>query len=212
LGVTLRSAVVIGALLLVQSHSIAQPDAQAVVSQSTVQSAAPDAPPAAAAAQAAEPAVTAAAENPEDVNVELEVVPAALDADSKVVVQLDNSEKPVPPSDATVSNLSPGLHTAKVIVLDGKDRPVHGGIATVHFRLHAKPGAGTVARVRGDEVKGAAPAPPEIPDELRDDADPHFSLRGSPLPLISLVGFALLIGGFLPPARARRASTRIVHP
>jgi hypothetical protein len=66
--------------------------------------------------------------------------------------------------------------------------------------------------VRGDELKGVAPAPPEIPDELRDDADPHFSLRGSPLPLISLVGFALLIGGFLPPARARRSSTRIVHP
>jgi hypothetical protein len=43
-------------------------------------------------------------------------------------------------------------------------------------------------------IAGAAPAAP-IPPELRNDGDIKLPLAGSPLPILSLVGFGLLIGG-----------------
>jgi hypothetical protein len=49
----------------------------------------------------------------------------------------------------------------------------------------------------------SAPAAP-IPPELRNQGDPDLPVKGSPLPLVSLIGFGLLIGGILPAMRARK--------
>jgi len=51
-------------------------------------------------------------------------------------------------------------------------------------------------------VAGAAPVAP-IPPELRADGDINFPMTGSPLPLLSLIGFGLLIGGATQTMRAR---------
>jgi hypothetical protein len=48
-----------------------------------------------------------------------------------------------------------------------------------------------------------APAAP-IPPELRNQGDPDLPVKGSPLPLVSLIGFGLLIGGLVPAMRARK--------
>jgi hypothetical protein len=48
-----------------------------------------------------------------------------------------------------------------------------------------------------------APAAP-IPPELRSQGDPDVPIKGSPLPLVSLIGFGLLISGVLPAMRARK--------
>jgi hypothetical protein len=46
----------------------------------------------------------------------------------------------------------------------------------------------------------AAPVPPE----LSKQGDPVLPVKGSPLPLVSLIGFGLLVGGILPAMRARK--------
>jgi hypothetical protein len=64
-----------------------------------------------------------------------------------------------------------------------------------------------IAHTTADSVSSGAqlpvPAAP-IPPELRNQGDPDLPLKGSPLPLVSLIGFGLLIGGVVPAMRARK--------
>jgi hypothetical protein len=54
-----------------------------------------------------------------------------------------------------------------------------------------------------------APVAP-IPPELRNQGDPDVPMKGSPLPLVSLIGFGLLIGGVMP--AMRRLKITGTHP
>ena len=54
-----------------------------------------------------------------------------------------------------------------------------------------------------------APAAP-IPPELRNQGDTDLPIKGSPLLLISLIGFGLLISGVVPAMRARKITR--THP
>jgi hypothetical protein len=208
LGHFIRSLAIIGALVFVQSHPLLALQAQEQTPAGetvTVDAAGVSAPSMAADA----PAELSASE---DLDVQVEVVPADQKGDSKLLVQLDGDHTgmAVAGGNPTVSNLPPGVHTARLILMDGKQHPVQGGSTTVHFRVHAAPANGA-SKSGPEELRGAAPAPPPTPDELRDTPDPNFSLKSSPLPLIALIGFLLLIGGFLPSTRTRKV-TRIVHP
>jgi hypothetical protein len=61
-------------------------------------------------------------------------------------------------------------------------------------------------------VSGAqrpAPVAP-IPPELRNQGDPDIPMKGSPLPLVSLIGFGLLVGGVMPAMRRRKVLS--THP
>jgi hypothetical protein len=60
----------------------------------------------------------------------------------------------------------------------------------------------TANLVTSDEHLPAPAAP--IPPELRNQGDPDLPVKGSPLPLVSLIGFGLLIGGVVPAMRARK--------
>ncbi|MGC2209738.1 MAG: hypothetical protein WA532_06460 [Candidatus Korobacteraceae bacterium] len=66
-----------------------------------------------------------------------------------------------------------------------------------------------IAHATGHPVVSSAqlptPAAP-IPPELRSQGDPDVPVKGSPLPLVSLIGFGLLISGILPAMRARKIS------
>ena len=73
--------------------------------------------------------------------------------------------------------------------------------------LFATPGG--IARADAHPVVSTAqlPAPAApIPPELRSEGDPDVPVKGSPLPLVSLIGFGLLISGILPAMRARKIS------
>jgi hypothetical protein len=73
--------------------------------------------------------------------------------------------------------------------------------------LLATPGG--IAHANAHPVVSTAqlPAPvAPIPPELRSQGDPDVPAKGSPLPLISLIGFGLLISGILPAMRARKIS------
>jgi hypothetical protein len=65
------------------------------------------------------------------------------------------------------------------------------------------PAPATAAQSQARSLNGAAPVVP-IPPELRPEGDPDIPIKGSPLLLLSLIGFGLLIGGMIPAMRHRK--------
>jgi hypothetical protein len=134
------------------------------------------------------------------IDLHFELASPALSGEPNFLVQLDETD-PVntTSTEYTFSDLQPGLHIVRVTLVDANNSPVQGGSATVQFKV---PSASTPAhsdgshgvRLHSRTVAGAPPAAP-IPPELRKDGDINLPLAGSPLPLISLIGFGLLIGG-----------------
>ena len=138
-----------------------------------------------------------------NVNLQLELLPSAMSGNSNLVVQLDQGG--ATSADSAFAGLEPGVHNARVILMDEQNQPLQGGVAMVHFRVHA---ATAPAAVPPQQVQGA-PAPLPVPPELRGDGDMIVPVHSSPLLLISMIGFALLIGSILPGIRSRKMA---VHP
>lgn len=208
-----RVAALLAALVLVHTNSAAL---QSAAEQPTPIQADSTAMPAQSSSSQAR---ATDAEMTSDVDLQVEVVPAAANGEPTVTVQVDGKpvSTTVPVAKASTSSdpRTSSAQLAPVAVMEANDQPVHSGIATVHFRVHATSGHPLKpSPLPPRELRGAAPAPPPVPDELRDTPDPSFSLKGSPLPILALIGFLLLVGGFLPPMRARKptARTRIAHP
>jgi len=143
------------------------------------------------------------------VDIRFELVRPALSDEPNFLVQLDSND-PINTSDTdyTFSDLQPGLHTVRVTLVDANNVPVQGGTAIVRFKV---PSSSQPAQNDGSPhspqhftrfLSGAAPAAP-IPPELRNDGDTILPLAGSPLPLISIVGFGLLLGGAVRAMRGR---------
>lgn len=147
------------------------------------------------------------------VHLHFELAQPALSGEPNFEVQLDSAD-PINMSDTdyTFPDLQPGSHTIRVTLVDANNTPVQGSSATVQFKVPAEQPA------KGDEPKGAmqrrrpilasqtlAGAPPALPlpPELRNEGDPTLPLAGSPLPVLSLIGFGLLIGGAAQAMRAR---------
>jgi hypothetical protein len=143
------------------------------------------------------------------VNLHFELVRPALSGEPNFLVQLDDKD-PIntTSTDYTFSDLQPGLHIVRVTLVDANKSPVQGGTASVQFKVPS-----TSVPVRSDGSRGynlrstrnVAGAPPSAPTppELRKDGDLNLPLAGSPLPLISLIGFGLLIGGAAQTMRSR---------
>lgn len=140
-----------------------------------------------------------------------ELAQPALSGEPNFLVQLDASD-PISMSDTsyTFADLQPGSHTIRVTLVDANNVPVEGGTATVQFKVPAPQSSAPTGAVQrrtqetpgGRTLAGAAPAEP-IPPELRNEGDPNLPLAGSPLPLLSLIGFGLLIGGAAQAMRMR---------
>ena len=139
-----------------------------------------------------------------NVNLQLEVLPSAMSGNSNVVVQLDNASQ-AGGTETAFAGLQPGVHTARVVLMDEQNQPLQGAVAMVHFRVQATTVPPGTAAVPPQQVQGA-PAPPPAPPELRGDGDTIVPVHSSPLLLVSMIGFALLIGGILPGIRSRRVA------
>lgn len=143
------------------------------------------------------------------VDLHFELVRPALSGEPNFLVQLDAAD-PINTSstDYTFSGLQPGIHTVRVTLVDANKSPVQGGSATVQFKVTAvttpahTDGPRGARRYSTRTIAGEPPTAP-IPPELRKDGDVNLPLAGSPLPLISLIGFGLLIGGAAQTMRAR---------
>jgi hypothetical protein len=141
------------------------------------------------------------------VNLRFELVRPALSGDPNYLIQLDGADPiDTTSTDYTFSGLQPGLHSVRVTLVDANKSPVQGGAATVQFKVpSARPPArsdGSRGALRPSQMIAGAPPAAPIPSELRD-GDINLPLAGSPLPILSLIGFGLLIGGAAQTMRAR---------
>jgi len=134
------------------------------------------------------------------VNVQYELVRPALSDEPNFLVQLDATD-PIQTSETshTFTDLQPGAHTVRVTLVDANKSPVQGGAATVHFKITANPapardGSRGALDSETDAMAALTPSVP-VPPELLANGDLNLPLAGSPLPLLSLIGFGLLIGG-----------------
>lgn len=93
------------------------------------------------------------------------------------------------------SGLTPGPHTVTVQLVDANGTPVSGGQASVSFtvlrqasRLHGPQAIAAALRLDpGKDIRVAQQSDLQKPD----DTQPH----GSALPLLSVIGFGVLLGG-----------------
>jgi hypothetical protein len=137
------------------------------------------------------------------VNVKYELVQPALSDEPNFLVQLDAAD-PVQTSETshTFSDLQPGVHTIRVTLVDANKSPVQGGAATVQFKTIRDGSRGALDDSR-EALAALTPPSVPIPPELLANGDLNIPLSGSPLPLLSLIGFGLLIGGAAQTMRAR---------
>jgi hypothetical protein len=147
------------------------------------------------------------------VNVKYELVQPALSDEPNFLVQLDAAD-PVHTSETsqTFSDVQPGVHTIRVTLVDANNSPVQGGAATVQFKTSTAPPVRDGSRGALDDSDAALASltPPSIPipPELLANGDLNIPLAGSPLPLLSLIGFGLLIAGAARTMRARQRYPR----
>jgi hypothetical protein len=141
------------------------------------------------------------------VNLRFELARPAASGEPNYMVQLDASDPiNMTSTDYTFIDLQPGVHTIRVTLVDANNSP-QGDAAVVQFKVQSttQPRTDTPRGAKphaSQTIAGAPPAAP-IPPELRNEGDPYLPLAGSPLTLISLVGFGLLIGGAAQTMRSR---------
>ncbi len=141
------------------------------------------------------------------VEVRFELLNPAAAASSMPTYQLQlDGDDPVQTNSATYtfSGLKPGKHTVLVELVDANGTPVAGSINAVQFtvvqpRPGTPPGPGA-SRSPGKQAQVEAVAqhskkPRNAPQQLPD--------AGSALPLLSIIGFGVLVGGIASALKTR---------
>jgi hypothetical protein len=124
-------------------------------------------------------------------------------------LQMDNTDPiTISTSEYTFTGLSAGEHTLKIELVDANNTPVAGTQVAVPFTVNQQ-GAGaanqqgtTPAAAPRSEVSPINP-PEYVPTSyltLDDDALPN---SGSALPLLSVIGFGVLVGGIATAMKTR---------
>jgi hypothetical protein len=142
------------------------------------------------------------------VRVQYELARPALSDEPNFLVQLDTAD-PVSTSELsyTFTDVEPGLHVVCVTLVDANKVPVQGPGTMIRFTVTAplqplRIGPRGSIETPAEAIAALTPAAP-IPPELDASGDMNIPLAGSPLPLLSLIGFGLLIGGAAQAMRAR---------
>lgn len=137
--------------------------------------------------------------------------PAAVPGTPNFLVQMDGRD-PITTSQTqqVFTGLSAGAHTVTVEVVDANGTPIQGGRAAVQFLVAppAQPGAttppgsasGTPAK-RELNIAGFKFQRPD-PSLLYQD-ESTLPPSSSPLPLISIIGFGVLVGGIVSAMKTR---------
>ncbi len=137
--------------------------------------------------------------------------PAAVPGTPNYLVQLDGSD-PITTSQTqqVFTGLSTGAHTVTVELVDANGAPIQGGRAAVQFfvaPLPAQPatktpgGVANAAPSRELKIAGFKFQRPD-PAMLNKD-DSNLPPASSPLPLISIIGFGVLVGGLVSAMKTR---------
>lgn len=138
--------------------------------------------------------------------------PASVPGAPAFLVKMDGKD-PVTTSqtEQVFTGLSVGAHTVTVELVDAHGAPIHGGYAAVQFYV-APPPAQTAVKTPG-ETPSAAGTKRELkiagltfqrpdPAMLNQD-ESNLPPASSPLPLISIIGFGVLVGGIVSAMKTR---------
>jgi hypothetical protein len=100
----------------------------------------------------------------------------------------------------TFTGLAPGSHSITVVLVDANGTPTMGGRATVQFAVKSP-----VANPRGSLVRPAQSSLALLePREMNDEMTLHEKLQADSLPMLSVIGFGVLIGGVASAIKTRR--------
>jgi hypothetical protein len=127
--------------------------------------------------------------------------PVAADTDPRFELRLDTRDpERVRDTEHTFTGLAPGPHTLSIQLIDANDRPVPGARAEVEF-LVVQP------KSRDEEGRKPYMAVGAARRVLLAGADlsqrDELPAASSPLPLLSLIGFGVLLGGIAAGTRSR---------
>ncbi len=144
-----------------------------------------------------------------DVRYEL-LTPAVASGTPDFRVQLD-ADDPVRTNDTrhTFADVTPGLHTVSVEVVDANGTPVPGTRTEVQFNVlpsPENPGTGPPG-----SASNTAPGGPLVNASKQEPQNPgaqHLPNTGSSLPLLSVIGMGVLIGGIASALRTRHGDSR----
>jgi hypothetical protein len=113
-------------------------------------------------------------------------------------LQLDNKD-PIRTSSTehTFTGLTPGVHKIAVELVDANDTPIAGTRTEVHFVVAPK---GPIPATTGTPASPKSAAQKsESPSNSADNLPP----TGSALPLLSIIGFGVLVGGIASALKTR---------
>jgi hypothetical protein len=118
--------------------------------------------------------------------------PGAIPTAPNFVVRVDNQD-PVQTTStsATFTGLQPGQHTATVQLVDANGTPIAGAAVTVHFVTVQPQTMGVMLPIAGKL----------IPASFAIDQPLQHSVNA--LPLLSIIGFGVLIGGIVSAMKTR---------
>lgn len=123
-------------------------------------------------------------------------------------VQLDGGE-PVRTSTTkqNFTGLASGRHSVTVNLANANDTPVPGGRAKVQFVVAPRNGVptsqSTVQRKADNRVLQLGGYNFQKPNPIKDTADAVLPKANSPLPLLSVIGFGILVGGIVSAMKTR---------
>ncbi len=141
-----------------------------------------------------------------DVRYEL-LTPAVASGKPDYLVQLDATD-PVRTSDTqhTFTGLTPGQHTVSVEVVDANSTPVPGTRTQVQFNVLPSP-ANQGLRPSGSASNATAG---QVIDAAQQEQKPseHLPNTGSSLPLLSVIGMGVLVGGIASALRTRHSDSQ----
>jgi hypothetical protein len=118
---------------------------------------------------------------------------ASAQASPNFRVQLDNQDPVLTTAtQESFSGLSPGVHNVTVQLVDANNTPVTGASASVQFTI-----------VNPNSQAPARGTPPRAATEDDGDTSSIVPSAGSPLPLLSVIGFGVLVGGIVSALKTR---------
>jgi hypothetical protein len=132
--------------------------------------------------------------------------PAAYAGTPNFLVQLDGTE-PVrtTSTEQNFTGLATGVHSITVVLVDANDSPIPGGRASVQFTVApqtAQPGSQT-SMPADEEARKLKLGGYQFQKPDPQSADPDLPKASSPLPLISVIGFGILVGGIVSALKTR---------
>jgi hypothetical protein len=135
------------------------------------------------------------------------VNPAAYAGTPNFLIQLDGTE-PVrtTSTEKDFTGLTAGVHNITVILVDANDSPIPGGRASVQFTVAsqtAQPSSQTSMPANEEARKLKLGGYQFQKLDPEQSADPDLPKASSPLPLISVIGFGILVGGIVSALKTR---------